>query len=237
MSNYLKALLLALLCVTTAALADYYYDFDGTGNWTWEDTDYIWEAPPEAQFDIDDDYRSAYDDYSTTTQAGDSFGVRVNYEDHSDGNSRQLIIVGFVGSIEEALSDFDDAVFVYLANYYGNPVVIPYACDNGSTMNLTGDYPPPSWQQGYGEYDYWIDIISSSEYRTRCWKDGSLVWDSTNSGDLTGLSLNFAAVFNTRTSGYPLQGYHQGSVDYLYWGSDSGHPVVEESWGRIKALQ
>jgi len=41
MSDYPKGLLFALLCVTTAAMADYYYDFDGTGNWTWEDPDCI----------------------------------------------------------------------------------------------------------------------------------------------------------------------------------------------------
>ncbi|MCK4594856.1 hypothetical protein KAU45_10170 [bacterium] len=236
MKRIILLLTVALVVFPIVVRAEYYYSFDGTGGWTWEDPSYIWEAPPLAHYEIDANYRRAYDSYTDTTQVGDSIDIRVTYDAHSDGNSRQLIIVGFVDSLAETHFDFVDAIFVYMGNYWGTPVAIPYAWKDGGSINLTGSYPPPDWQQGYGEYRYWIKILSTSQYRTRCWKDGTLVWDSTNSGDITGLDTNYAAIFNTRTSSYPLEGYHHGTVDYLYWGEPD--PSVEETtWGQIKALK
>ncbi len=197
--------------------ASYEYGFEGGGDWTWRDPGHIWEDSTSgtAFFSVDDDSRMARDEFSATTGAGTSLRIRMEYTSHSDPNSRQMVIVGFVEQVTAALSQVENGLFLYAANWWGQPVVIPYGVVDGQTVNLTGEYPPPSWQRGYGEYDYRIDILSDSEYRTRCWKDGEPVWDSLNDGDLAGVPTRAVAIFNAGTSAYPLEGMHGGGVDLV----------------------
>jgi|GEM_PF-1416066 len=190
----------------------YFEDFDNGNTWMWDSSFiFLYSQASAAQYYTDAAYRSAWDDYSYTSEAGSVYELENNFTYRFDPNTKQAVIFGFVNDIvqDSAASLPSNFVGMQVNNNYSWPVSKFYVRKNGTNAYSS------SYIGGYGLYKYRVQIINETSFNVTVWKNSVEEINSIINQTATGLESSKVAIYSKKIESAAMEGSYRGLVDYF----------------------